>query len=87
LAHKSQLYGESGLYNALWQSNLVVERAEVDANGTATAALTGQVMLGGTCDTPRFKAQIEQTMLSVPGVSAAVILLNGQPIDQALSQQ
>ena len=86
LSIKTEFYGESGLYNALYQSNLSIERAEVDANGAATVALVGQYALGGACDTPRFKAQIEQTILSA-GAQSASILLNGVPIDQALSEQ
>ena len=84
-AIKEQFFGESGLYTALYQSNLVVESALVDANGTANVALTGQFMLGGTCDTPRFIGQIEQTVLAVPGVNAVNILLNGQTLEEALS--
>lgn len=84
---KTQFYGESGLYNALYQSNLSVQSAEVDASGNANVALVGQYQLGGTCDTPRFKAQIEQTILSISGVNSTNILLNGVPIDQALSMR
>lgn len=84
-AIKEQYFGESGLYTALYQSNLVVESALVDASGTANVALTGQFMLGGTCDTPRFIGQIEQTVLAAPGVNAANILLDGQPLEEALS--
>jgi hypothetical protein len=82
---KTQTVGESGLYNALYQSNLRVESADVDGNGIATVVLTGQVMMGGECDTPRFKGQIEQTIISSGGVQSANILLNGKTIDQALS--
>lgn len=81
---KQQNIGQSGLYNALWQSSLSVGSARVD-NGVATVNITGQVMLGGECDTPRFKAQIESTILAQPGVTGAIISLNGKPIDQALS--
>ncbi len=84
-AIKQQTFGQSGLYNALYQSSLHVERAEVDENRIATVVLTGQVRLGGECDTPRFKGQIEQTILSAGGVQSANILLNGKTIDEALS--
>jgi len=84
---KQQYFGESGLYTALYQSNLSVDSAQVNANGVATVVLTGQVLLGGTCDTPRFKGQIEETILAVEGVQSANILLNGEPIDEALSQR
>jgi hypothetical protein len=84
-AIKQQFLGQSGLYNALYQSNLRVESAEVDANGIATVVLTGPVMMGGECDIPRFKGQIEQTILAASGAQSANILLNGKTIDQALS--
>ncbi len=81
---KQQNIGQSGLYNALWQSNLTLASARVD-DGVATVSLTGIVQMGGECDTPRFKGQIEQTILAQPGVKQAVVFLNGKPIDQALS--
>jgi hypothetical protein len=81
---KQQNVGQSGLYNALWQSNLTLASARVD-DGVATVTLTGSVQMGGECDTPRFKGQIEQTILAQPGVKRAVVFLNGKPIDQALS--
>lgn len=78
-------FGQSGLYNALWQSSLQVISASVDGNGVATVAIAGQVQMGGECDTPRFKGQIVQTILAAPRVKKAVVFLNGKPIDQALS--
>jgi hypothetical protein len=83
---KEQEIGQSGLYTALWQSDLSIESARVDS-GVATVYLTGQVQLGGVCDTPRFKAQIEETILAQSGVTGARVFLNGVPIDQALSSQ
>lgn len=83
-SYKQQNIGESGLYNALWQSDLRMESGRVDA-GVATIAIAGTVKMGGECDTPRFKAQIEQTILAQLGVKSAVITLNGKPIDEALS--
>jgi hypothetical protein len=83
---KSQTYGESGLYNALYQSNLTVERAAI-MNGKAEVSLRGTYVLGGTCDTPRFSEQIKETVRQFPRVQAVDILLNGKPIDEALSQK
>jgi hypothetical protein len=70
-----QWYGESGLYNALYLSDLTVESVEVQ-NGTATVNLMGVLASGGTCDDPRISAQIRQTILSVPGISNAVVTVN-----------
>lgn len=83
-SYKEQDIGQSGLYNALWQSDLEIDSAEVK-DGVATIYLTGQTMMGGECDIPRYKGQIEQTILAQPGVKDAVIYLNGKPIDEALS--
>lgn len=84
-AIKQQNYGQSGLYNALWQADLRVDSAEIDSTGLAIVNLSGQPRMGGECDIPRFKGQIEQTILGVGGVRRADIFLNDKPIDQALS--
>ncbi len=47
-----ELYGESGLYNALYQSDLHVESVSVK-DGKATVNLPGQLVLGGVCNNPR----------------------------------
>ncbi len=74
-------YGESGLYNSLYQSNLAV--ASVTMNGNeAVVAITGDVLIGGVCDEPRFEEQIRQTVLSLEGVDSAIITLNGTPLDE-----
>jgi hypothetical protein len=83
-SYKDQNIGQSGLYNALWQSELTLGSASV-ADGVAAVYLTGKVMMGGECDIPRFKGQIEQTILAQPGVKQANVFLNGKPIDEALS--
>lgn len=86
-SYKTANVGESGLYTALWQSNLMVESVQIDSSGKASVSLTGNYRLGGTCDTPRFVGQIEQTILATPGVESAAVLLNGIPIEEALSSQ
>jgi hypothetical protein len=84
LAQKSQFYGESGLYNALYQSNLRIDGLNIK-NGEAIVQLGGQVMLGGECDTPRVIAQLEETALQFSTVQRVSITLNGRPIRDALS--
>lgn len=84
-AVKEQILGQSGLYNALWQSHLQVLSVAVNGNGVATVSIIGQVQMGGVCDTPRFKGQIVQTVLAAPGVKGAAVFINGQSIDQVLS--
>lgn len=81
---KDQYYGESGLYNALYQSNLTVESAAVE-NGTAVIRLTGQLMLGGVCDNPRVEGQIRKTAEQFSSVQNVEIYLNGKPLQESLS--
>lgn len=86
LAQKSPYYGESGLYNALYQSNLRI--GSISRNGTAwTIRLTGSLVLGGTCDGPRVKAQLEQTALQFSTVKSVRYYVNGQPLESLLSGQ
>jgi hypothetical protein len=81
---KDQYYGQSGLYNALYQSNLHLERAVLE-DGKATIHLAGTLKMGGECDTPRVEAQIRETALQFATVKEADIYLNGQPLKEALS--
>jgi hypothetical protein len=77
--------GELGLYNSLAQSDLTLDDVSLE-DGVATVEISGQPVLSGVCDTPRFVAQLEETALQFDTVSAVEILLNGDPIDEALSQ-
>ena len=52
LSAKQQFYGESGYYNALYQSDLQVTGVTIE-QGKAIIHLTGSVVLGGVCDAPR----------------------------------
>lgn len=79
LSQRSQYYGESGLYNALYQSQLTVDDVRID-NGVATIRLSGQVVLGGVCDTPRVQAQLEQAALQFSTVDSVRIYVNGNPL-------
>jgi hypothetical protein len=84
LSIKDPYYGQSGLYHALYQSDLQVESASING-GTASVYLTGNLSMGGECDTPRVQAQLEQTVLQFPNVTEADIFINGQPLAEALS--
>lgn len=77
--------GELGLYNALAESDLTLDAVTLE-DGVATVEISGQPVLGGVCDTPRFIAQLEETALQFDTVSSVEVLLNGEPIDEALSQ-
>jgi len=84
LANKSRDVGLSGLVNALYQSSLTYAGGELDGS-TITIWLTGQFMLGGVCDIPRAKAQLEYTAMTASGATSAQVFVNGRPIDEVLS--
>ena len=84
LSIKDQNYGESGLYNALYQSNLKVSGLALK-DGVATIHLTGKLTLGGECDNPRVQAQLEQTALQFSTVKKVVIYINNVELTKALS--
>ena len=86
LSEKAQYYGESGLYNALYQSNLQLAGVTIE-QGEAIIHLTGTIMLGGTCDAPRLQAQIEQTALQFSTVSDVAVFVNDVPLKDVLSQK
>lgn len=82
----SQYYGDSGLYNALYQSNLKVTGVSL-AEGKATINLSGIYKLGGTCDSPRFGGQITETALQFPTVKQAAVFINGIALETILSSR
>src|SRR5215216_216412 len=86
LSIKEQYYGESGLYNALYQSDLKLKSVTID-QGKAIIHLTGTVMLGGVCDAPRVEAQIKQTALQFSTVSDVEVFINDILLEDALSQK
>lgn len=83
---EGQKYGESGLYNALYQSDLKLESASIE-NETAIIKISGEIITSGTCDDPRFKAQIEETALQFPTVKKVEIFVNDKNLDEIFSQQ
>jgi hypothetical protein len=84
LANKSQYYGQSGLYNALYQSVLKLDSAKIE-DGLATLQISGKLSLGGECDNPRVKAQLEGTAKQFSTVKDTAIFINGKPMADALS--
>jgi len=81
---KAQYYGESGLYDALYNSNLTVD--SVQMIGTkAVVNLSGTFSLGGVCDDPRAIGQIESTIKQFAGVSSTDVLYQGNLIENVLS--
>ena len=86
LSAKQQFYGESGYYNALYQSDLEVASVRIE-QGNAIIHLAGTLTLGGTCDAPRVEAQLEQTALQFSTVSTVTVFINDIPLEEALSSK
>ncbi|MBN1247438.1 MAG: GerMN domain-containing protein [Anaerolineae bacterium] len=86
LSLDTEYHGGSGLYNALYQSNLSAGAINI-VQGTATIALTREITLGGACDAPRVEAQIKETALQFSTVQNVQVTLNGQPLEEVLSAQ
>lgn len=81
-AYPNAYYGMSGLYNALYQNTLTVDHVEIQ--GTVAAVyLMGYPMSRGTCDDPRIEAQIIYTAKQFPGLTNAVVVLDGGPLFDA----
>lgn len=80
LAQHDQFYGQSGLYNVLYNSNLQVDTVTIDAAGTAKIGLSGTFSLAGECDDPRFEAQLTFTAKQFSTVQNVEITINGTPL-------
>lgn len=77
-------YGQSGLYNALYQCNLKVDSVTL-VSGKATVRLSGQTALAGECDNPRVGAQLTEVALQFPTVKEVTVFVNGKTLEQWLS--
>lgn len=84
LSIKEQYYGQSGLYNPLYNSNLKLDKATIK-DGEADIRLSGNLSLGGEMDDPRVKAQLEETVLQFSTVTKASVYINNKKLDDALS--
>ena len=79
-------YGESGLYNALYRSDLELEGVDLE-DGEATIRLSGTLRLGGVCDGPRVQAQLRETALQYYTVDEVSIFVEGVPLDELLTER
>ncbi len=84
LAIHEPYYGESGLYNALYQSDLQVQSATMEG-GQAVVHLSGTLMLGGVCDNPRVQAQLEETVRQFSPTGQVAVFVNDVPLADVLS--
>ena len=81
---KSKDYGQSGLVNSLYQSNLKLDDVYI-TGGKATVKISGNLSLAGVCDNPRVGAQLNNTVLQFPTVKESEIFINGKPLSDILS--
>jgi hypothetical protein len=86
LSIENRFYGQSGLYNALSGSQLKLEQAVIE-NGVATIKLSGQLSLGGVCDSPRLLEQLRYTALQFSTVKSVNIFLNDKKLEDVLSEK
>ncbi|HLI52681.1 MAG TPA: hypothetical protein VKU87_12860 [Thermomicrobiaceae bacterium] len=82
----SQYYGQSGLYDALYQSHLTVDSVRLDGT-RAIVNLSCSFSLGGECDTPRVLGQIERTITQFSGADSTYVVYKGNLLQFVLSGQ
>jgi hypothetical protein len=85
LSLKTREYGQSGLYNALYRSDLTLEDVGI-FNREAVIRLSGTLTLGGVCDEPRVRMQLEETALQYATVDSVSVLINGTPLERLLGE-
>jgi hypothetical protein len=85
LSIHDQFLGESGLLNALYQSELTVRDVAIDQSGRAIIYLDGTLLSGGICDDPRIIAQLTYTARQFSTVTDTAIYINGTLIEDLLS--
>ena len=86
LDNHHKYYGQSGLYNALYQATLHLQRAAV-TNGKAVVHLSGRLNLRGVCDDPRAGAQLRETVRQFPSIRSVAIYINNVPLWKVLSER
>lgn len=84
LAIKGQHQEPSGLYNALYSSNLTLDRIERQG-GEARIYLKGYLELGGECEDPRIAAELEDTARQFTDVTSVRFYLEGKPLQEILA--
>ncbi|QPC84694.1 LysM peptidoglycan-binding domain-containing protein [Phototrophicus methaneseepsis] len=82
--NNEQYYGQSGLYNPFYNSDLSVDGIDI-IGGNAQIELSGELSLAGACDNPRIESILQQTALQYSTIDSVDITINGEPLDQLLS--
>lgn len=80
----NNLNNSGSLYNALYLSSLDLENIIYEEN-KIIVRLSGNLKMGGECDNPRVKAQIEETVRQYAGGKEIEILINNNSLDSLLS--
>jgi LysM repeat protein len=83
LSLKTAYFGESGLYNALYQSNLTLQAINIQ-NRQALVYLSGNVVSSGVCDAPRIHAQLRQVALQYSTVDSVAVFINNVPMENVV---
>ncbi len=76
-------YGQSGLYNALYLSDLNLESVAV-IDSEARIALSGDLIYGGECDIPRIEEQLYALALQFSTVNTVTVTVNGELLEDLL---
>jgi LysM repeat protein len=83
LSIHTRLYGQSGLYNPLYNSPLAVQSVTI-SNGLATIRLTGNLSLAGECDDPRVAAMFNAIGRQFSTVQRVQVYINGAALETLL---
>lgn len=83
LSIHDRFYGQSGLYDPLYNAYLAVQSVTIN-NGLATIKLTGKLSLGGECDDPRVAAQFDALGHQFSSVQKVQVFINGTPLENLL---
>ena len=76
-------YGRSGLYNALYLSDLQIESLDI-VDREAIISLTGTLVTGGECDIPRIEAQLTAIALQFSTIDSVTVYVNGTLLQDLL---
>ena len=83
---RDQYYGQSGLFNPLYQSNLSIQSVTL-ANGVANIRLVGTFYIGGVCQGAMVKSVFDRTALQFSTVKSVNVFINGRPLVDILSEE
>ena len=79
-------FGESGLWNPLYRSDLSIETVTL-VNGKARIRLTGDLRVHGACHSANIKAVFDRTARQFSTVKSSSVFINGRPLADILSEE